>query len=202
MTFTAINTVDWRAEYTLVSNAPSTQKGSLAIRAADNDANYQLLITNGAQSAARTATIPILSGNASFVMSTGTSTNTTSTSLEFNTLTDVPVTMTTTATPASGSNGVQFVFKNAAGATIGAPRRAFQMFLSDVNGDVIAAATSVAALTNGKVTQLVTGQIALAETSAAGLLGVTLTHGTPGSYYLSFVMPSGKVVTSDILTVN
>lgn len=124
----------------------------------------------------------------------------TTTTAELNTLADEITQMTTTGVPASGTNGVQFVFKNAAGAAVGS-RRGMLMILTDVNGDVVTAGTSVAALVNGKVVTLVIGQVALVECSAAGLLGVTLTHAA-GTYYLTFVLPNGKLLTSSPLVVN
>lgn len=113
---------------------------------------------------------------------------------------DEIVTMTTSATPASGSNGVQFVFKNRHGVAI-ASKRAMTMWISDVNGAPVAAGTSVAALTNGSVDTLVTGKIANVITSAAGLLGVTLTA-EAATYYLSFGLPNGRILTSSALVVN
>lgn len=109
--------------------------------------------------------------------------------------------VTTSATPASGSNGAQFTFKDRAGNAISG-RRAMTAFLCDVNGDLLAAGTSLAVLTNGKLAELVAGRVALVETSSAGLLGVTLTHGTPGTYYLAFVLPSGRLLVSGALVVN
>lgn len=113
---------------------------------------------------------------------------------------DVIISVTTATTPASGSCAVQFTFKNRAGVAISS-RRAMLAWLSDANGDVVAAATSLVVLTNGKLTQLVTGQYAHAITSAAGLLGVTVTHAA-GTYYMSFQLPDGKIITSGAIVVN
>lgn len=125
---------------------------------------------------------------------------TTATTAELNTLHNIIASMTTTATPASGTCGVQFVFKNAAGTTI-ATNRAMVMYLSGSTGLPVAAQTSVAALINGYVDTTVTGKVAQVTTSAAGLLGVTLTA-TAGTYYLSFVLPNGAIITSSALVVN
>ncbi len=131
----------------------------------------------------------------------GAGTATTMSAAELNSLTDEIASMTTTATPASGSNGVQFVFKNAAGATVSAARRTFQCFVSTSTGQFASAVTSIAVLTNGELITLVTGQVATVQ-CVSGLLGVTLTAAAPGSYYLSFVLPNGTVITSSVLTVS
>lgn len=105
------------------------------------------------------------------------------------------------STPASGSNGTQFTFKNSAGTAIAFPATLL-MIIVDVNGILATALTSVAALTNGKCITLVTGQIAVVQTSAAGLLGITFTM-TTGSYYCAFINPAnGKNLASTVLTIN
>src|SRR5689334_8734190 len=95
------------------------------------------------------------------------------TEAELFTLADLIASVTTTATPASGSNGVQFVFKNAAGDPITGVR-SMLAYVSTAAGAQAAAVTSLAALTNGGLTSLVTGKTAFVTTTAAGLLGVTL----------------------------
>lgn len=108
-------------------------------------------------------------------------------------------TVTTTATPATGTCGVQFQFKNAAGSNI-AFVIAGLCYSSDVNG-VPAAITSGATLTNGTVTPVVTTTIWHYVTNATGGLGITLTSSS-GSRYITFVLPGGKLVTSTVCTVN
>ena len=126
--------------------------------------------------------------------------NVTASATEINTLTDAPASMTTTATPATGTCGVQFVFKNAAGSAIG-HAIAGEAYFSGSTGLAIAAATSAATLSHGDWLDIVAGKTGHFVTTAAGLLGVTVTAGA-GSYYLSFQLPDGKILTSSVLTVN
>lgn len=70
--FTAISTTVWETNAALDLPAPSTQKGNLVIKAADNAGNTQTLITNASQAAARTYTIPDAGATtANFLMSEG-----------------------------------------------------------------------------------------------------------------------------------
>lgn len=108
--------------------------------------------------------------------------------------------VTTVATPASGSVGVQFTFKDAAGVAVRGVR-ALTAYLSSAAGAHVAAQTSFAALVNGSLSELTAGKVALITTTAAGLAGITLTAAT-GDYYVSFVLPDGRIITSSILTVN
>lgn len=71
LTFRAIDATTWETCEVVTLPAPSTQKGSLVIQAADSAGNTITTITNASQAAARTYTIPDAGGNASFVMSTG-----------------------------------------------------------------------------------------------------------------------------------
>ena len=73
--FTAISTTEWQTNTdTIVLTSPSTQKGTLVLRAADSAGETQTLITNASQAAARNYTIPDAgTTNASFVMSAGAS---------------------------------------------------------------------------------------------------------------------------------
>lgn len=119
---------------------------------------------------------------------------------EFNTLTNLPASITTTATPATGTCGVQFVFKDSAGVAI-THAISGEAYFSTVTGLAFAPATSAAVLTNGAWLDDVAGTTAKFITTAAGLLGVTVTAAM-GSYYLSFQLPNGKILTSSILTVN
>jgi hypothetical protein len=113
----------------------------------------------------------------------------------------VAASVTTTATPATGSCGVQFVFKDAAGVAIATPIAGI-CYQSTIDGLTQSnAITSIAVLTNGSYTSLVTGKIGTFTTTAAGLLGLTLTA-SAGTYYITFVMPSGALLTSSALVVN
>lgn len=127
-------------------------------------------------------------------------TGATAVTAEFNTLTGLPATVTTTATPATGTCGVQFVFKDSAGAAI-THAIAGHAYFSTSNGLAFANVTSAVVLVNGGWHDGVAGYTGSFISTAAGLLGVTLTAGT-GTYYLSFQLPNGKIITSTALGVN
>lgn len=74
MTFSAIDATTWHIAEFLISQAPSTQKGSLVVKAADSAGNTVTTITNASQAAARTYTIPDAGADASFVQTEGTQT--------------------------------------------------------------------------------------------------------------------------------
>ena len=109
--------------------------------------------------------------------------------------------VTTTATPASGSCGVQFVFKDGDGNPVASVRSLICYLTNSAGATHTAAITSVAALTNGAATSLVTGKATLVTTSAAGLLGLTLT-GAAATYYVAFILPGGKVLISGACTIS
>mgnify|MGYP001604127846 CR=1 FL=1 len=71
MTFRAISATVWESDEMLVSQAPSTQKGSLVVKAADSAGNTVTTITNASQAAARIYTVPDAGGDASMVMTEG-----------------------------------------------------------------------------------------------------------------------------------
>lgn len=110
--------------------------------------------------------------------------------------------VTTTATPASGSCGVQFVFKNAAGVTMAVPSSG-TCYLSEVATGLTQdlADTTFAVLTNGALTNIGGAGPSLYTTTAAGLLGVTITAAAD-DYYVVFVLPSGLLLISTVCTVN
>ena len=118
--------------------------------------------------------------------------------------TDVPQTVTTTATPASGSCGVQFVFKDAGGTTMAKPISGL-LYLSEASTDLTidAADTSLAVLTNGKLTNIISHSLSHFITTAAGLLGLTITAAAD-DYYVVFMLPGlgGTLLISDVCTVN
>jgi len=125
---------------------------------------------------------------------------TTSVTAELNTLTGLPAAVTMTATPATGTCAVQLTFKDSTGAALGHVVSGY-LYFSNSAGTAVAAATSAATLTNGAIQELVTGKADLFITSAAGLLGFTVTAGT-GTYYASIVLPNGRVVTTGAIVVN
>lgn len=72
VTFRAIDATVWETNATLDLPAPTTQKGNLVIKAADNSTNTQTIITNASQAAARTYSIPDAGATtANFLMSEG-----------------------------------------------------------------------------------------------------------------------------------
>lgn len=141
-----------------------------------------------------------LLGKIADAIDTGSIANITATAAELSAYADQPASVTQVSTPATGTNGTQFTFKNTAGATIS---HAFSgdAYFSNSTGLALAAVTSGAVLTNGMWQDVAAGKVARYTTTAAGLLGVTTTM-TTGSYYITFVLPSGKLVTSTVLTVN
>lgn len=106
--------------------------------------------------------------------------------------------VTTTATPASGSCGVQFVFTDAVGAALTAPVSGL-LYLSEVATGLThdLADTSLAVLTNGALTNVGGAGPSLFTTTAAGLLGVTITAAAD-DYYVVFVKPDGSLLISDV----
>lgn len=75
------------------------------------------------------------------------------------------------------------------------------LYASNSTGLAVAGVTGLAVLTNGALTELSVGKVAHVITTAAGLLGVTVTAAA-GTYYLSLVLPNGNVITSSALVVN
>lgn len=124
----------------------------------------------------------------------------TATSAEINSLTNLPATVTTTGVAATGTNAVQFAFKDSAGAALNHAISG-RAYFSTVDGLAIAAVTGAVVLTNGVWSDDTVGTSGHFITTATGLLGLTVTAPT-GSYYLSFVLPNGKIITSTVLTVN
>lgn len=58
MTFRAISATVWESDEMLVSQAPTTQRGSLVVKASDNAANHVVTITNASHGQASTHTHP------------------------------------------------------------------------------------------------------------------------------------------------
>lgn len=110
--------------------------------------------------------------------------------------------VTTTATPASGSCAVQFVFKDAAGNALTAPVSGL-LYLSEVATGLTndLADTSLAVLTNGALINIGGAGPSIFTTTAAGLLGLTITAAAD-NYWVVFVKPDGTLIISDVCTVN
>ena len=105
--------------------------------------------------------------------------------------------MTTAATPASGSCGVQLVFKETAGVIM-AIATAGMLYISEVDtGLTNNPVDGLAVLTNGALDELVTGGASIYTTDATGKLGVTITHSGADSFWIVVVLPNGKLLISD-----
>lgn len=132
----------------------------------------------------------------------GSGSNVTASAEDLNLLKGVAVTVTTSATPASGSCAVQFVFKDANGDAMTEPVAGICYLSESTTGltqDL--ADTSLAVLTNGALTNIGGAGPSLFTTTAAGLLGMTITAAAD-NYYVVFVMPGGKLLISDVCTCN
>ena len=109
--------------------------------------------------------------------------------------------VSTVATPASGSCGVQFVFKDADGKPVAEPVAGICYIATDALGlDHKIADTSFAVLTNGALTNIGGAGPSLFTSTAAGLLGVTITAAAD-DYWVVFILPSGKLI-STVCTVS
>ena len=110
--------------------------------------------------------------------------------------------VTTTATPASGSCAVQFVFKDVLGNALTAPVSGL-LYLSEVATGLTndLADTTLAVLTNGALKNLGSAGPSLFTTTAAGLLGLTITAAAD-DYWVVFVKPDGSLLISTVCTVN
>ena len=110
--------------------------------------------------------------------------------------------VTTTATPASGSCAVQFAFKDVSGNALTAPVSGL-LYLSEVaTGLTIDLAdTTLAVLTNGALKNLGSAGPSLFTTTAAGLLGLTITA-VADDYWVVFIKPDGSLLISSVCTVS
>lgn len=110
--------------------------------------------------------------------------------------------VTTAATPAAGSCGVQFVFTDINGDALTSPVSGL-LYLSESSTGLShdAADTSLAVLTNGTYTEIIADTGGLFTTTAAGLLGLTITAAAD-DYYIIFVKPDGSILISDVCTCN
>ena len=109
--------------------------------------------------------------------------------------------VTTTATPASGSCAVQFVFKDPSGNALTEPLAGL-LYLSEVATGLThdLANTTLAVLTNGALTNIGGAGPSLFTTTAAGLLGLTITAAAD-DYWVVFVLPNGRLLISDVCEV-
>jgi len=180
----------------------TTLRGKAAITCTNQTGNTTVGIVVGAMGQATVVTLPDPGAATSWILqSTAARTAISGTVLELNSLVDLPGTFTMATTPGSGTCAVQFVFKKMDGTTTMAHAISGIGYVSSSTGLAIAAATSVATLTNGVITQLVAGTIFHFITSAAGLLGVTLVA-VQGNYYITFQLPNGKLATSAAIVTN
>ena len=110
--------------------------------------------------------------------------------------------VTTTATPATGSCAVQFVFKDINGAALTAPVSGL-LYLSEVSTGLTndLADTTLAVLTNGALKNLGSAGPSIFTTTAAGLLGLTITA-VADDYWVVFVKPDGTLLISGLCKVN
>ena len=110
--------------------------------------------------------------------------------------------MTTVETGASGSCGVQLVFSDAAGVVMAVPTSGIVYVSEDATGLIHdTAPTGLAVLTNGALTEVLTGTVALFTTDATGKLGITITAAAD-DYYLVVVLSSGKLLISEVCVVD
>jgi len=131
--------------------------------------------------------------------------NNTATIAEVNLLDNMWAAVDTTVAGAGGGDStVQFIFEDAAGATMATPV-AGSFYISEVATGLTVddADTSIVTLTNGVVTIIDTGVATYYNfvTTAAGLLGITLTA-ADDDYWIVFKHPTGKLVISDVIAVS
>ena len=130
----------------------------------------------------------------------GAGTPVTASAAELNTTTGELASATMATTPATGSCAVQLTLKDAQAVTL-AHAVSGLLYASTSTGLAIAAATTIATLVNGAILELVVGKVDLFISSTAGLLGFTLTAGT-GDYYVTLVLPNGKIITTAAIHCN
>ena len=147
---------------------------------------------------AAAVTVPLVTATAAELNKLSGATVTTT---EINTLASEAASVTMATTPASGTCAVQLTFKDAAGVAL-AHAVSGLLYWSAVDGLSIANPTSAAVLTNGALTELVAGKVDHFITTAAGLLGITVTKAGGGTYYASIVLPNGKIITTGAIVVN
>ena len=110
--------------------------------------------------------------------------------------------MTTATTPGSNTCAVQLVFKDADGVTMAVPTSGL-LYISEVaTGLSTDPVDGLAVLTNGELDNIIAHGLSHFVTTAAGLLGVTISHTGADSFWLVVVLPNGKLLISDECVVN
>ena len=109
--------------------------------------------------------------------------------------------MTNTATAKASTCDVQLIFKDADGVTMAVPTSGL-LYISEADDglDHGSVQTGLVALTNGVLTNLVANDVSHFTTTAAGLLGLTIT-GAADSYWIVIVLPNGKLMISGECTI-
>lgn len=111
-------------------------------------------------------------------------------------------TVETTTTPGAETCAVQFVFKDVSGNALTSPVSGILYLSESATGlthDL--ANTSLAVLTNGALTNIGGAGPSLFTTTAAGLLGLTISA-AEDSYWVVFVKPDGSLLISDECVCN
>lgn len=125
---------------------------------------------------------------------------TTATAAELNTLDGVVNHLVGVYTPASGSCAADFQLYEAGVDAIAEVRAGFG-YISDSVGGLGTAITSVATLSKGTISTLVTGSVFFWVCDSDGHINMTLT-GTAGSKYVTLVFPNGKIMRSEACVIN
>jgi len=127
----------------------------------------------------------------------------TATAAEINAMDTAAVaSMTTATTPASGTCAVQLVFSDASAVQVAVPVSGLLYISEAATGLTNDPVDGLAVLTNGALDELVTGGTSIYTSTAAGLLGVTITHAGADSFWIVVVLANGKLLISDECVVN
>lgn len=124
----------------------------------------------------------------------------TATAAEINALDGAVGHMVGVYTPATGTCAVDFQLYDLAGNAIAENRCGFG-YISDDNGNMGTAITSVATLSKGTITTLVTGSLFFWCCDTDGHIDMTLT-GTAGDKYVTIVWPNGGRMRSEACTIS
>ena len=124
----------------------------------------------------------------------------TATAAEINALDGAVGHMVGVYTPATGTCAVDFQLYDLAGNAIAENRCGFG-YISDGNGNMGTAITSVATLSKGTITTLVTGSLFFWCCDTNGHINMTLT-GSAGNKYVTLVWPNGDRMRSSVSTIN
>ena len=112
-------------------------------------------------------------------------------------------TMTTTFVDGTDGTGtVQFVFLDSLGVALTAPISGLLYFSDVATGlSTDALGTGAAVLTNGTIDVVVAATTYHFTTTAAGLLGMTLTNGSADSVWCVFAQGNGTLLISDEMAI-